>query len=76
MVKGDYNLPDCIVLEAKTGVAGGVIGTVFTIISLAGFITENKLLLLAGYTGLIFGLGVMFAFDLGRKLGSWLIERS
>lgn len=73
--KDGKNLPDCVVLEAKTVVVGGTIGVIGALISLVGLLAWNKYILLAGYTGLIFGLGVFTAFDLGRKLGDKLVRR-
>jgi len=75
VVEDGRELDECIKLEAKAAIVGGIIAVISAIVSLIGILVENIYVTLVGYTGLCISLGVIYAFDLARKLGDKLIKR-
>ena len=75
VVEDGSELDECMRLEAKATIVGSIIAVISAIVSLIGILMENIYVVLVGHTGLCISLGVIYAFDLARKLGDKLIKR-
>ena len=67
-VSVDKRAYDIMSLQLRTTIAGGCIALMATALSLAGLLIESKIVLLVGFAGEMFALGVLFAIDIGRRI--------